>query len=79
MLKLAVCVSGGGTNLQAIMDAIDAGRITNTEILKFENGRNLITVGAHMCIDPLRQHPGNILIETAAGNMAAALDSHIRV
>lgn len=33
MLKIVVCVSGGGTNLQAIMDAVDAGRITNTEIL----------------------------------------------
>lgn len=32
MLKLAVCVSGGGTNLQAIMDAIDNGTITNTKI-----------------------------------------------
>ena len=33
MLKIVVCVSGGGTNLQAIMDAIDAGKITNTEII----------------------------------------------
>lgn len=32
MLKLAVLVSGGGTNLQAIIDAIDAGTITNAEI-----------------------------------------------
>lgn len=32
MLKLAVCVSGGGTNLQAIMDAIDSGAITDTSI-----------------------------------------------
>lgn len=32
MLKLAVLVSGGGTNLQAIMDAIDNGDITNTKI-----------------------------------------------
>lgn len=32
MLKLAVCVSGGGTNLQAIIDAIEAGRIHDTEI-----------------------------------------------
>lgn len=32
MLKLAVLVSGGGTNLQAIMDAIANGAITNTEI-----------------------------------------------
>jgi len=32
MLKLAVLVSGGGTNLQAIIDAIQAGKITNAEI-----------------------------------------------
>lgn len=32
MLKIAVLVSGGGTNLQAIMDAIDAGTIKNAEI-----------------------------------------------
>lgn len=32
MLKLAVLVSGGGTNLQAIMDAIKNGDITNAEI-----------------------------------------------
>lgn len=32
MLKLVVLVSGGGTNLQAIIDAIDAGKITNVEI-----------------------------------------------
>jgi phosphoribosylglycinamide formyltransferase-1 len=32
MLKMAVLVSGGGTNLQAIMDAIDQDTITNAEI-----------------------------------------------
>lgn len=32
MLKIAVLVSGGGTNLQAILDAIDAGTITNTQV-----------------------------------------------
>ena len=32
MIKLAVCVSGGGTNLQAIIDAIDNGIITNAKI-----------------------------------------------
>lgn len=32
MLKIAVLVSGGGTNLQAIIDAIDAGTITNAKI-----------------------------------------------
>lgn len=32
MLRLLVCVSGGGTNLQAILDAIDNGRITNARV-----------------------------------------------
>ncbi|MCR4902578.1 MAG: phosphoribosylglycinamide formyltransferase [Butyrivibrio sp.] len=41
MLKIAVCVSGGGTNLQAIIDGIKAGTITNTEIvLVFSNNKN---------------------------------------
>ena len=32
MLKIAVLVSGGGTNLQPIIDAIEAGTITNAQI-----------------------------------------------
>ena len=32
MLKVAVLVSGGGTNLQAILDSVDRGEITNAEI-----------------------------------------------
>lgn len=32
MLRVGVMVSGGGTNLQAILDAVDAGEITNAEI-----------------------------------------------
>ena len=32
MLNIVVCVSGGGTNLQAIMDAVSDGKITNTKI-----------------------------------------------
>ncbi|WP_026525593.1 phosphoribosylglycinamide formyltransferase [Butyrivibrio sp. MB2005] len=41
MLRIAVLVSGGGTNLQAIIDAIDNGTITNTEIsMVFSNNRN---------------------------------------
>ena len=32
MLRVGVMVSGGGTNLQAILDAVDAGKITDTEI-----------------------------------------------
>ena len=33
MLRVLVCVSGGGTNLQAIIDGVEAGTITNTEIV----------------------------------------------
>ncbi len=41
MLKIAVLVSGGGTNLQAIIDAIHTGKITNTEIsLVISNNKN---------------------------------------
>lgn len=32
MLKIVVCVSGGGTNLQAIIDGIENQTITNTQI-----------------------------------------------
>ena len=32
MLRIGVCVSGGGTNLQAIIDKVESGVITNTEI-----------------------------------------------
>ena len=41
MLKVAVCVSGGGTNLQAIIDAVENGTITNTEIkVVISNNKN---------------------------------------
>lgn len=41
MLKLAVLVSGGGTNLQAIIDGIADGTITNTEIaVVISNNKN---------------------------------------
>ena len=33
MLRVVVLVSGGGTNLQAIIDSIKAGKITDTEIV----------------------------------------------
>ena len=32
MLRVGVIVSGGGTNLQAILDAIDSGKITNAKV-----------------------------------------------
>lgn len=41
MLKIAVCVSGGGTNLQAIIDGIENQTITNTEIkVVISNNKN---------------------------------------
>ena len=41
MLKIAVLVSGGGTNLQAIMYSIDNGTITNTKIeVVISNNKN---------------------------------------
>ena len=33
-MRICVCVSGGGTNLQAIFDAIDAGTVKNAEIVR---------------------------------------------
>ena len=41
MLRLLVCVSGGGTNLAAVMDAIESGSITNAKIVGvISNNRN---------------------------------------
>lgn len=34
MLRVLVCVSGGGTNLQAIIDRVADGSIGNTEIVR---------------------------------------------
>jgi len=34
MLRVAVCVSGGGTNLQAIIDAVESGKIRDTQIVR---------------------------------------------
>lgn len=60
MLKLGVLVSGGGTNLQAILDAIDNGTISNAQVgLVISNNANayaLIRAKNHgikgVCIAP---------------------------
>lgn len=60
MLKIAVCVSGGGTNLQAIIDAVENGTITNTEItVVISNNKNAYALEraakyniASVCISP---------------------------
>ena len=41
MLKIAVCVSGGGTNLQAIIDGVRQGTINNVQIERvISNNKN---------------------------------------
>ncbi len=41
MLKVAVLVSGGGTNLQAIIDSIESGRVTGASIVSVvSNNKN---------------------------------------
>ena len=41
MLRVAVCVSGGGTNLQAIIDAIGNGKIKDAQIVRvISNNKN---------------------------------------
>ena len=60
MLKIAVLVSGGGTNLQAIIDSIANGKITNTEIAAvISNNKNAYALERAsmagieaMCISP---------------------------
>ena len=60
MLKLAVLVSGGGTNLQAIMDGIASGSITNAKIMTvISNNKNAYALTRAeqagipaMCISP---------------------------
>lgn len=41
MLRIVVCVSGGGTNLQAVMDGIEQGVIRDVQIVRvISNNRN---------------------------------------
>lgn len=41
MLRIMLCVSGGGTNLQAVIDGIGDGSIQNTEIVRvLSNNKN---------------------------------------
>lgn len=60
MLDIVVCVSGGGTNLQAVMDAIEAGKITDTRIKRvISNNRNAyaLTRAAEKQIDAVCVSP----------------------
>ena len=60
MLNVVVLVSGGGTNLQAIIDAVESGAITNTKITgvisnnknayALERAKNHVVRG--LCVSP---------------------------
>lgn len=60
MLNVVVLVSGGGTNLQAIIDAVENGTITNTKIASvISNNKNAYALErakkhgiANCCISP---------------------------
>lgn len=67
MLRVVVCVSGGGTNLQAILDAVEAGRITNTEIIAVISNNE----GAY-ALERARAHqiPGIVMSPKAYENRA---------
>ena len=41
MLRVAVCVSGGGTNLQAIIDALKCGKIRDAQIIRVISNNEL--------------------------------------
>ena len=61
MLRVAVLVSGGGTNLQAIIDAVENGTITNTELVGVISNNKisyaLTRAGNHLipakCVSPI--------------------------
>lgn len=41
MLRVVVCVSGSGTNLQAVIDGVEKGSVTNVELVRvISNNRN---------------------------------------
>lgn len=60
MLRVGVLVSGGGTNLQAIIDSAEAGRITNASVeVVISNNKNAYALErakkhgiAHICVSP---------------------------
>lgn len=79
MLKIVVCVSGGGTNLQAIMDGVQNGKIENTQIAGvISNNKNAYALERAkqngipaVCVSPkdfaTREQFNEVLLETVKG------------
>lgn len=72
MLRVVVCVSGGGTNLQAILDGIENKTITNTQVVRviannpgvyaLERAKNAGVEG--ICVSP-KEFPDRASFHTA--------------
>ena len=61
MLRICVCVSGGGTNLQAIIDGIEKGTITNAEISGvISNNRNAYALDA--LLDAVKEYQPELVV-----------------
>lgn len=70
MLKVVVLVSGGGTNLQAIIDAVDEGRITNTKIVGvISNNPN-----AYALVRAEQNHIANVCVSPKSYETRAAFN-----
>lgn len=79
MLKIVVCVSGGGTNLQAIIDGVQSGKIENTQIVGvISNNKNAYALERAnqndipaVCVSPKdfesREKFNEVLLETVKG------------
>ncbi len=80
MTRIAVCVSGGGTNLQALIDRIEDGTVTNAVIavvISSKAGVYALTRAkdagiATECVSP-KEYPDK---EAFAEQMLAALERH---
>ncbi|MBO4396004.1 MAG: phosphoribosylglycinamide formyltransferase [Eubacterium sp.] len=80
MLRVAVCVSGGGTNLQAIIDRVQDGTITNTEIvlvISNKPGAYALERAKNACIATAVIEPKSYETREAFGNaMISALNEN---
>ena len=81
MLRIVVMVSGGGTNLQAILDAIDSGTITNAEVsVVISNNPGAYALkraekyGQIACLAGMPKGSGEDAVEMTAGQGVQAAD-----
>ena len=86
MLNVVVMVSGGGTNLQAIIDAVHSGKITNTRIAGvISNNQNAYALTraeengiAAQCISP-KQFPDRTEFNRALLDVVDAMEPDLIV